>query len=93
LPAVEIASSAIKCGARAIALSLVYPTDDHHLPAELASLRQFLPPGIAILAGGRATPAYHAALRNVGARFAGSLDDLYRILDELRELQPSTHTV
>jgi hypothetical protein len=43
LPAAEIAGAARQKGARAVALSLVYPEDDPQLASELAPLRESLP--------------------------------------------------
>ncbi len=86
LPAPEIAGAALQHKARAVALSLVYPEDDPALGDELVRLRSLLPPDTALLAGGRATPAYAAALDRVGALQARDLAHLGRILDGLRKL-------
>lgn len=88
LPAAEIAGAAIQNGARAVALSLVYPEDDPHLEPELLSLRELLPPEIALVAGGRAASSYRAALERVGAFQAGELIDLGEVLDRLRRTAP-----
>jgi MerR family transcriptional regulator, light-induced transcriptional regulator len=84
LPAVEIAGSAVRLCARAVALSLVYPGDDPALGPELEALRRFLPPEMAIVAGGRAVEGYRATLDRIGAIVARDLADLYRVLDDLR---------
>lgn len=84
LPAVEIAASALRVGARAVALSLVYPADDPALPAELATLRRLLPQAVSIIAGGRAASAYREALERIQASIAGDLAGLYAILESLR---------
>lgn len=84
LPAAEIAGGAFRCGARAVALSIVYPMDDPDLPAELEALRQFLPTRMPILVGGRAAANYRPALDHIGAVVALSLADLYRFLDEVQ---------
>ncbi len=84
LPAVEIAGSAVAMRARAVALSLVYPDDDPGLGPELEALRRFLPPEIALIAGGRAAAAYRTSLERVGAHLAGNLGELYGILNDLR---------
>jgi MerR family transcriptional regulator, light-induced transcriptional regulator len=63
--------TSLQTRATAVALSLVYPTDDPAIPNELRELRAALPPGTGILAGGGASPDYMAALEAVGAyRFA-----------------------
>jgi MerR family transcriptional regulator, light-induced transcriptional regulator len=84
LPAAEIAGAAAQNRARAVALSLVYPEDDPHLPAELESLRRYLPEATTIIAGGRAAPAYGAVLNKIGAVRAKGLEELYTHLDALR---------
>lgn len=66
LPAEEIAAAAIQQKARAVALSIVYPTDDPHLAGELKRLHQLLP-NIVLLVGGRACHAYQPTLDEIGA--------------------------
>ena len=89
LPAAEIAGAARERGTRAVALSLVYPEDDPELPMELKRLRQALPDGVALLAGGRAAPAYRDALKSVDAVLVQDLAHLGLVLDELRKSQKS----
>jgi MerR family transcriptional regulator, light-induced transcriptional regulator len=84
LPAAEIAGAALQNQVRALALSLVYPEDDPNMATELEKLRKYLPAQIRILAGGRAAPAYRAALEKIAAVHCGSLSDLYRHLEILR---------
>lgn len=84
LPAPEIAGAFRQAGARAIALSLVYPEDDARLEGELTQLRELLPPEVPILVGGRACPAYSAACDKIGALRAGSLAEAGEQLDALR---------
>jgi DNA-binding transcriptional MerR regulator/methylmalonyl-CoA mutase cobalamin-binding subunit len=84
LPAAEIAAAAIQNGARAVALSLVYPEDDNHLPAELESLRGFLPSTIKIIVGGRAAVAYQTALDKIGAARLTDMRSFYAQLEALR---------
>lgn len=67
LPADEIAGAAQRSGARAIALSLVFPSDDPKLPAELVRLRRLLPDDISILIGGRAAEGYAETIDTIGA--------------------------
>jgi methylmalonyl-CoA mutase cobalamin-binding domain/chain len=84
LPAAEIAGAAIQNKVQAVALSLVYPDDDHGLPAELSNLRRYLPAEVKILAGGRAATAYFDALNSIGAIRVGDLDELANVLEGLR---------
>jgi DNA-binding transcriptional MerR regulator/methylmalonyl-CoA mutase cobalamin-binding subunit len=85
LPAVEIAGAASRAGARALALSIVYPADDPQLPGELQALKRFLPESLAIVAGGRAAAAYKPALDAIGAVLAEDLRGLYAFLDSVRQ--------
>ncbi len=84
LPAAEIAGSAVQNHARAVALSIVYPGDDEHLPEELEKLRRYLPAGIKIMVGGRAAEKYGEALKRIGAMHAADLRDFCAQLDSLR---------
>jgi len=84
LPAPEIAGAARQNRARAVALSLVYPEDDPRMEGELTRLHELLPPEVKLIAGGRAMPAYRAALKKIGAYQANDLTQLCTALDELR---------
>ncbi len=85
LPAAEIAGAVLQNRARAVALSVVYPEDDPRLETELARLHEALPPGVTLLVGGRAMPAYRAALDQIGALQIKDLTHLCTALDELRK--------
>ena len=84
LPAAEIAGAALQSGARAVALSLVYPTDDPGLAGELIRLRELLPDETDLVAGGRAAPAYRATLESIGAVVIGDLSEVAPKLEALR---------
>jgi DNA-binding transcriptional MerR regulator/methylmalonyl-CoA mutase cobalamin-binding subunit len=93
IPAEEIAHTVTVKEAPAVALSIVYPSDDPGMGAELRRLRQLLPECCSILAGGRASGAYYAALEEIGAKQFASLKGLKDWLDaerEQREPSPST---
>lgn len=83
LPGGEIAGAARATQARAVLLSLVYPSDDPALADELRSLRGGLAEDTAILVGGRAAPGYADALDEVGARVLGGYDELRVELEAL----------
>lgn len=85
LPADEIAGAAIQNKVRAVALSIVYPEDDPHLPGELVRLRQLLPPEVVLLVGGRAARAYSESLDRIGAHLLENLRDFYQKLDDIRK--------
>jgi MerR family transcriptional regulator, light-induced transcriptional regulator len=84
LPAEEIAAAALDSRARVVALSLVYPEGDPGLGSELTRLRQFLPPGTAILAGGRAARSYRSFLEQIHAIELSDLAALRSTLNQLR---------
>jgi methanogenic corrinoid protein MtbC1 len=84
LPAEDIAAAAQQHHARAVGLSLVYPPDDAHLPQELARLRQYLAPQVAVFVGGRAAPGYQDILQRIGAVLPDSLAEFRIHLETLR---------
>ena len=84
LPADEIAGAVKMSGARAVALSLVFPLDDSRLPAELSRLRRLLPNNIQILAGGRAAEAYETSIESGDIIKISDLDRLRSQLDSIR---------
>lgn len=85
LPAAEIAGAARQRQARAVALSLVYPEDDPRLAGELATLRELLPAGTALLVGGRAMAGHRPMLAKLGAHLLDDLAQLGTTLDTLRQ--------
>lgn len=84
LPAEEIAAAAVQKGAKAVALSIVYPPDDGLLADEIRRLRRLLPRTTELIVGGRAAASYAAALDEAGARRVESLKELREELDLLR---------
>lgn len=67
LPATSISEAALSTGAKAVALSLIYPSDDPKLPHELKNLRENLPDSVMIIVGGQAAGAYRPVLSAIGA--------------------------
>lgn len=90
LPAEEIAVASRRSGARALALSLVYPDDDAALSQELTRLRRALP-DTAILVGGRAVPLYDTILSKINALPLENWRSLRTELAALRDA-PATPT-
>ncbi len=85
LPAEEIVSAALARQAVAVALSIVHPSDDPELPAELKRLRRLLPAGIHLVVGGRASAAYAKSLAACGASLVEDLEQWIVTLDRLRD--------
>jgi MerR family transcriptional regulator, light-induced transcriptional regulator len=84
LPTADIAGVARQTGARAVALSIVYPEDDARLEGELMQLRELLGEKVALLAGGRAVSAYRVGFKRVNAIISNDLREFMRALDGLR---------
>ena len=85
LPAEEIARAVAQKGAKAVLLSIVYPSDDPHLGGELVKLRRLLGDDIALLAGGRAAQQYRRFLDQAGAVTLANLSELRDSLSLLRQ--------
>jgi DNA-binding transcriptional MerR regulator/methylmalonyl-CoA mutase cobalamin-binding subunit len=82
LPASVIADAARVSGARAIALSVVFPEDDPLMDGELRALRAALPESIDVVVGGSATNAYRPTLHAIGATMVTDLPSLRHWLAE-----------
>lgn len=67
LPADELARAARHVKAEAVALSIVFPTDDLAIGEELRRLRAALGPQIGIVVGGSGAHSYTDVLREIGA--------------------------
>jgi len=83
LPAEDIVEAAALTHARAVALSIVYPTRDPALPDELRRLRTALPNHLTIVVGGAASSAYSEVLGDIGAV---QVDDLVQFRAQLKLL-------
>jgi MerR family transcriptional regulator, light-induced transcriptional regulator len=83
LPSEEIAGAVLLSGARAVALSIVYPEDDRSLAPELRQLRLLLPTDVALIAGGRAAQAYASVLNEIDSIQTEDLSAFCEILDRL----------
>lgn len=85
LPAEEIVAAVRQNNVQAVALSIVHPEDDPHLPDEILRLRRLLPPDTRLIVGGRAVDSYRETLSAIGATICKSLDDLTAALELLRQ--------
>lgn len=90
LPAEDIIESAQARQADAIALSIVYPTDDPGMAAELHKLRQLDDDSIHIIVGGRGAYAYEKVLKEISAVRVTGLSELRRELDRIKKTLPGT---
>jgi len=91
LPPEEIAAAAVQKGARAVAISIVYPPDDPALGEDLRKLRRLLPSATQILAGGRAASSYAAVFDDIGAVQVDTLGHLREELELIRSIPLSNY--
>ena len=84
IPAEEMAVAAGMRRARAVALSLVYPSGDSRLGTELRNLRRSLPSEIALLVGGSVASSYDPVLRETGVLRLQDLSAFGAQLETLR---------
>jgi DNA-binding transcriptional MerR regulator/methylmalonyl-CoA mutase cobalamin-binding subunit len=88
LPAEEIAAAAQHQLAKAVGLSLVYPTDDPRVGDELTMLRRYLGGDVALLVGGRGRTGYKEVLDDIGAVWLSDMASLRDYLETLRSGSP-----
>ncbi len=86
LPAQDIAEAALRSGARAVALSAIFPPNDGRVLGELLDLRAELDPSIDIFVGGPAARPHAERLRPAGVEFVDDLPSLRRRLREVAEV-------
>ena len=67
-----------------MAIGITYPPDDPLLGDDLRRLRRLLGPRTVMIVGGRALPAYHAVLQEIGAVRVEDLSGLRQALGTLR---------
>ena len=92
LPAEEIVGCAVQNGAKAIGLSIVYPTDDPHLVNELRKLRRGIQEGVALFVGGSGASAYDPVISAIGAVRINDMSTFRTELEALRVQQNASET-
>ena len=80
LPAADIADAAIRSGANAVGLSIVFVPDPGRVAAEITLLRDALPVSIPLLIGGGASALLPPELERDGVRFLRTLGELRAVL-------------
>jgi DNA-binding transcriptional MerR regulator len=83
LPAQSIATAVEMTGARAVALSIIFPADDPDLAEELRALRRQLSEQVTIIVGGRAAGNYRGVIEEIGALWLPDAPGLRSALDLL----------
>ena len=83
LPAEEIAAAAAYAGARAVALSITYPRDDHQLILEVKQLRRYLTGDITIMLGGQGVSHLGDLLGALEIKILKDIDSFRTALDTL----------
>ena len=87
LPVADLLAAARDTGARAVALSIVYSSDDEKLLAALKAARAGLTEGTPLLVGGAAASGLREPLEDLGATVLDSLAELRARLRELGETE------
>jgi methanogenic corrinoid protein MtbC1 len=85
LPVADIVGSARQVGARAVALSAVYPADDPRLLDDLEQIRTALPADVALIVGGAAAAPLRDRLAAAGVIPLDTLPELRATLRRLAE--------
>lgn len=84
LPAEEIAHAVEMRSAKAVSLSLCYPSDDPRIEGQLTKLRNLIPRNVPIYVGGSAAGGYETTLSGTGARRPANLREFSREIDAMR---------
>ena len=87
LPAEEIVGCAVQNSAKAIGLSVIYPTDDPNIRNELRKLRRGLAEDVAVFIGGSGAVAYDSVINSIGAVRVDDMPTFRRELEALRVKQ------
>ena len=80
LPAADIADAAVRTGANAVGLSVVFVADRGALVDEVGRLRRALPVSVPLLIGGGASRQLTRELRLEGVRVVRDLEELRQVL-------------
>lgn len=84
LPVEEILGCTIQSKAKAIGLSIIYPTDDPRMTNELQKLRRGLHEDVALFIGGTGAIAYDPIIEAIGAVRVNDLSTFRTKLNDLR---------
>jgi MerR family transcriptional regulator, light-induced transcriptional regulator len=83
MPLRDIGRAVELTGARLVALSIIYPSDEPHLAAELRGFAERLPAGVSLVVGGTAAATYAGAISHLPrVTVAADLSEFRRRLAE-----------
>jgi len=85
LPEEEIVAVSDSLGAKVVALSIVYPSDDPQLRKDLLNLKKMLPENVSLIVGGRAANGYMDILEEINAIVVKNTKHLKFELNTIRE--------
>jgi len=84
LPTEEIVAAAVKLNAKAVAISIVYKNEDHHLTRDLMKLGKILPNDIKLFVGGSGADNYNSILSQINAYVIQDFADFRNVLKQIR---------
>ena len=87
LPTEEIVGCAVQNSAKAIGLSIIYPTDDPHIANELRKLRRGIQEDVVLFVGGAGAIAYDSVINAIGAVRINDMPTFRTELEALRARQ------
>jgi methanogenic corrinoid protein MtbC1 len=87
LPVEEIVGCAVQNSAKAVGVSITYPTDDPHLANELRNLRRGIQEHVALFVGGAGASAYDPVINAIGAVRVDDMPTFRAELEALRTQQ------
>ncbi len=84
IPAEDIARAVRQSGARAVALSIVYPADDPRVGQEIVKLDRMLDDNVTLFIGGRAAVGYRDTIESIEAELMTDLGQFQNKLESIR---------
>ncbi len=85
LPAEEIIAAANQINAKAVILSIVYPSDDPGIPIELEKLHNHFKGSVDVVITGNSVKSYSKIINRINAKVANNSKELKSILQNIRE--------
>lgn len=83
LPAEDIAAAVVGNKASALALSIIYPSDDPRLHKELRRIRDLLGNSIPLIIGGHSASGYNDTISKINGKLVANLGEFHEYLAQL----------